>query len=162
MGALLGTVIGIDDSLNAVGGKIEKKVKGGKISEGFVTASLLFCVGAMTITGSIQAGSGDNTVLFTKSILDLISSSMLSASLGIGVMFSAVFVLLFQGALVLLSGVITPYLTGEMMATLIATGGILIIALGLNMLKITKIKVADYLPALVFAPIIAYILSFIF
>ena len=100
-------------------------------------------------------------MLFTKSVLDLISSSMLSVSLGIGVLFSAAFVFVMQGALVLLSGLLEPVLTTAAINEIICSGSLLIIGLGLNMLGITKIKVANYLPAFLFAPVVLWLASFI-
>lgn len=165
LGAIVGTLLDIDGAINRLGkwieGKFQKK-EGGKVSvaEGFVTASLLFCVGAMTINGSLNAGiSGDNSLLFTKAMLDLFSSAMLTASLGFGVMVSAVFVLVFQGALVLLAGVLAPVLTPFAIAEMTSAGSLIIIAIATNLMGITKIKVADYLPAIVFAPIICWIVS---
>ena len=156
LGAVAGTLLDLDGGLNRLGQYVEKKFsKGGtgKIAQGFITASLLFCVGAMTIVGSRTAGlTGDNEMLYTKSVLDLISASMLSVSLGIGVMFSAVFVLVFQGAIALMAGFLEPVLTTAAINEIICAGSLMILALGLNMLGITKIKVANYLPALVFAP----------
>ncbi len=165
-GAIVGTALDIDGHLNRLGGVLENRFsrsgeKGG-IAQAFVTASLLFCVGAMTIVGSLTAGlTGDNEMLFTKSVLDLISSSMLSVSLGIGVLFSAAFVFVMQGALVLLSGLLEPVLTTAAINEIICSGSLLIIGLGLNMLGITKIKVANYLPAFLFAPVVLWLASFI-
>ena len=166
LGAIVGTALDIDGHLNRLGGVLENRFsrsgeKGG-IAQAFVTASLLFCVGAMTIVGSLTAGlTGDNEMLFTKSVLDLISSSMLSVSLGIGVLFSAAFVFVMQGALVLLSGLLEPVLTTAAINEIICSGSLLIIGLGLNMLGITKIKVANYLPAFLFAPVVLWLVSFI-
>lgn len=160
LGALVGTALDIDGKLNSAGDILQRKMKkteNGKASlaEGFVTASLLFCVGAMTIIGSLEAGlKGDNTTLFTKSILDLFSSMMLSASLGIGVIFAALFVLVFQGGLVLLSGLLDSVLNEAAIAEITCVGSLMIFALGLNLMGITKIKVANYFPALVFSPFI--------
>ena len=164
VGTAVGTLFGIDDGINALGAFIEKKFKrnDGKtsVAQGFVTASLLFCIGSMTIVGSLNAGiSGDNTLLLTKSVLDLISSCVLAASMGIGVLCSAVFVLVFQGGLVLLAGFIGPFLSASAQAELICAGSVMIIALGLNLIGITKIKVANMLPALILAPILEYPLS---
>ena len=165
LGAIVGTLLDIDGAINRlvkwIEGKFQKQ-EGGKVSvaEGFVTASLLFCVGAMTINGSLNAGiSGDNSLLFTKSMLDLFASIMLTASLGFGVMLSAVFVLVFQGALVLLAGVLAPVLTPLAIAEMTSAGSLIIVAIATNLIGITKIKVADYLPAIVFAPIICWIVS---
>ena len=159
LGAVVGTLLDIDGCLSRLGELVEKKFskKGGtdRIAQGFITASLLFCVGAMTIVGSLTAGlTGDNEMLYTKSVLDLISASMLSVSLGIGVMFSAAFVLVFQGAIALMAGFLEPVLTAAAINEIICAGSLMILALGLNMLGITKIKVANYLPALVFYPIL--------
>lgn len=165
LGAIVGTLLDIDGAINRLGKWIEgrfQKKEGGRVSvaEGFVTASLLFCVGAMTINGSLNAGiSGDNSLLFTKAMLDLFSSAMLTASLGFGVMVSAVFVLVFQGALVLLAGVLAPVLTPFAIAEMTSAGSLIIIAIATNLMGITKIKVADYLPAIVFAPVICWIVS---
>ena len=166
LGAIVGTALDIDGHLNRLGGVLENRFsrsgeKGG-IAQAFVTASLLFCVSAMTIVGSLTAGlTGDNEMLFTKSVLDQISSSMLSVSLGIGVLFSAAFVFVMQGALVLLSGLLEPVLTTAAINEIICSGSLLIIGLGLNMLGITKIKVANYLPAFLFAPVVLWLASFI-
>lgn len=166
-GALVGTALDIDGKLNSAGGFIQKKMKkrdDGKVSiaEGFVTASLLFCVGAMTIIGSLEAGlKGDNTTLFTKSILDFFSSMMLSASLGIGVMCAALFVFVFQGGLVLLSGLLDSVLNEAAIAEITCVGSLMIFALGLNLMGITKVKVANYFPALVFAPIVCVLFAFL-
>ena len=149
-------VIDIDKRLESLGDKLAKKSKAQEntFSQGFVTASLLFCVGAMTIVGSMNAGiSGDNQMLYTKSVLDLISSSMLAASLGFGVMCASVFVLVFQGALVALSMMLGSFLSDFAVAELICAGSVMITALGLNLIGVAKIKVANLLPGLVFVPL---------
>ena len=125
------------------------------IAEGFVSATLLFCVGSMTVTGSIQAGlKGDNSILITKAMLDLVSSMMLASSLGIGVLLSALAVFVIQGGLVLLAGFLSPLMSPEAINEMTCAGSILIIMIGTNLMGITKIKVADFLPAILFAPII--------
>ena len=164
LGAIVGTALDIDGAINRLGGWIEHRFsrKGEKVSvaQGFVTACLLFCVGAMTIVGSLNAGlTGDYEMLLTKSVLDLISSAMLSVSLGIGVMFAAAFVFAFQGSLVLLAGLLQPLLTASAINEIICAGSLLIVGLGLNLMGITKIKVADYLPAIVIAPILCAIIQ---
>ena len=161
VGTIIGTLIDIDGKLTKIGDKLQKK-KGenekSTFSQGFVTASLLFCVGAMTIVGSMNAGiSGDNQMLYTKSVLDLISSTMLGASLGIGVLFSSAFVLAFQGGLVALSMALGSFLNDFAVAELICAGSVMIIALGLNLIGITKIKVANLLPGLVLVPVVCKI-----
>ena len=165
LGAIVGTLLNIDGAINRLGLWAERKFKRGdgetvSIAEGFMTASLLFCVGAMTVNGAIEAGvQGKNTLFFTKALMDLVSSTMLASGLGFGVMLSAVFVLVFQGLLVLLAGWIAPVLTPAAIAEMTAAGSLIMVALGLNLLGVTKIKVADYLPAIVFAPVICWIVS---
>ena len=159
IGTIIGTLLDIDGQLNSLATYVESKFKheDGQVTvaEGFVTASLLFCVGAMTIVGSLQAGlTGDCEMLFTKATLDLISSCVLAASLGIGVMLSDIFVFVFQGGLVLLARVIAPFLTDYAIHEMTCAGSVLIIALGLNLIGVTKIKVANYLPVLLIPPIL--------
>lgn len=164
LGAIVGTLLNIDGAINTMAEKVEKKFqkegKGGSLAQGLVTATLLFCVGSMTVTGSIQAGiTGDNSVLLTKATLDLVSSMMLSASLGIGVMLAAGSVLVIQGGLVLLSGLVAPFLSAGAVNKMTCVGSLLIIMIGTNLMGITKFKVADYLPAILFAPILYNILQ---
>lgn len=165
LGAAMGTGLDMDKRINDLGDWIEKRFKkadGNSVSvaEGFVTASLLFCIGAMTIVGSLNAGlTGDNEMLFTKSLLDLISSLILSVSLGIGVMFAAAFVFVFQGSIVLLAQSLQPILTDSAIAEITCAGSLLILALGLNLIGLTKIKVANYLPAIVVAPLLSWLFT---
>ena len=167
LGAIIGTAVDIDKRLNGAGDFLSKKLKKGdgdkvSVAEGFVTASLLFCVGAMTIVGSLNSGlKGDHSMIYTKSLLDFFSSMMLSASLGIGVPFAALFVFVFQGGIVLLAGVLEPILSAVAIAEITCVGSLMIIALGLNLTGIAKFKVANYLPALLFAPIICYVFEFL-
>jgi len=167
IGAIIGTFLDIDKRVNSLGEWIGTRFKKSdnnttSISEGFVTGCLLFCIGAMTIVGSLNAGlAGDNEMLFTKSLLDLISSTMLAVSLGIGVLFSAVFVFVFQGSIVLLANSLQPILTSSAIAEITCAGSIMIVALGLNIIGITKIKVANYLPAIIVAPILCSIVALI-
>ena len=112
----------------------------------------------MTIIGSLDSGlKGDHTTIFTKSILDLFSSCMLSASLGIGVIFAAIFVFIFQGGLVLAAGLLEPLLSVSAVAEITCAGSLMIMALGFNLTGIAKFKVANYFPALVFAPFVSYL-----
>ena len=157
IGAIIGAALDLDRRLNSFADKLEKRFskESEKVSvaEGFVTSSLLFCVGALTVVGSLQAGlTGDNEMLFTKSTLDFISSIVFAASLGIGVMFSAGFVFVFQGLIVVCAGVLSPLLSDAIIAEMTSAGGLLIFALGLNLLGITKLKVMNYIPA-IFMPI---------
>lgn len=167
IGTIIGTLINIDGAINNLGQKLETKFKRegeqNSIAEGFMSASLLFCVGAMTIVGSMNAGLlRDNKLLLTKSVLDLISSCMLASSLGIGVMFASLFVLVFQGGLVLLSGLLQTVLTNAaVIAEITCAGSVIIIAIGLNLMGLSKIKVADMLPAIFIAPAIYYLVELI-
>ena len=167
LGTIVGSLIDIDNKLEKTGNFIESKIKSKdenkNITQGFVTGSLLFCVGAMTIVGSLNAGlSGDNELLITKSVLDLISSCVLASTLGIGVMLSSVFVLVYQGGLVLLSGLLQNILTDTaLVAEITCAGSVMIIALGLNIIGITKIKVANLLPALLFVPLFYYLSGYL-
>jgi len=158
VGALIGSAADIDSKFTAFVESMENRFnKGGSsvsIAEGFITASLLFCVGAMTIVGSLQSGlTGDHEMIMSKSVLDFISAIILSSTLGIGVLLSAVFVFIFQGAIVLLAQIVAPILTEYVIAEMTCAGSLLIFALGLNIVGITKIKVMNYLPA-VFLPIL--------
>lgn len=159
LGAVVGTLLNIDGAINRLAEKVEvrfqNKGANGSIAEGIISATLLFCVGSMTVTGSIQAGlTGDHSLLITKAMLDLVSSMMLSSSLGVGVLLSAVAVLIIQGGLVLLAGLIAPLLSAGAINEMTCAGSILIMMIGTNLMGITKIKVADYLPAILFAPIL--------
>ena len=160
IGTAIGVLIKLGRGVERLGEHVEKKIKkdGSSISiaSGFISATLLFCVGGMTIVGSINAGiNGDNEILFTKSILDFISSIVLSSTMGIGVLFSAVAVFIIQGGLVLLSQVVGGILTDQVLINEIsAVGGVLIMAIGLNLTKAVKFQVADGLPAfLVVVPV---------
>jgi uncharacterized membrane protein YqgA involved in biofilm formation len=158
IGSLLGEFINIDEKLILLGNFIEDKAKNfskdTSISLGFVTASLLFCVGAMAVVGSLESGLlGKYDVLFTKSILDGVTALILSSTLGIGVILSAFSVLVYQGLITLAASLLQNILTTPIVNEMSAVGSLLIIGIGLNMLGITKIKVANMLPA-IFIPII--------
>lgn len=158
-GTAVGSLIDIDGKLNRFGGWIERKLggKGKKVSvaEGFVTATLLFCVGSMTVVGSLNAGLlGDSTMLYTKALLDLISGTMLAAACGAGVALSAVPVFIIQGGIVLLAEHLSGFLTASAVNEMTCAGSVIIIALGLNLTGYTKFKVANYMPAIVLAPFV--------
>ncbi|MBQ4086684.1 MAG: DUF554 domain-containing protein [Clostridia bacterium] len=160
VGAVIGELLDLDGKVNRLGGWLERKVsknaEEGKntIAKGFVSASLLFCVGAMTIVGSLNSGlSGDHQMLYTKSLLDFIAAIIFASSLGVGVLFSAVFVLVYQGAITLLAGLVAPFLTEVVIAEMTCIGSVLIMGIGLNMLGITKLKMMNYVPA-IFLPIL--------
>lgn len=161
IGALIGEAIDIDARLFKLGDSIERKLqgKGGKISEGFVTASLVYCVGAMAIVGSLNSGlKGDHSILFTKSVLDGISAIMFTSTLGIGVALSAIPVFLYQGIITIGASYLQGILTQTAIITEISVvGSVLIMGLGFNMLGLTKIKVANFLPAVII-PIIYFLI----
>lgn len=155
IGGFLGELVDIDNLLKKLGDKIENKFKGKgvKVSEGFVTASLLFCVGSMAIVGSLESGlEGNNKILFAKSMLDGIASIIFSSTLGIGVMLSSISVLLYQGIITIAASALKVILIQSVITDMTAIGSLLIIGIGFNMLEISKIKVANLLPA-VFIPI---------
>ncbi len=168
LGTVVGTLLDLDGKIHRLGEKVEKKFtkNGSEKSErknpvdnaektnfgaAFVQSFLLFCVGAMTVTGAIQSGlSGDNTILYSKSVLDFVSSIIYASTMGAGVYLSAPALLVYQGAITLVSfalgAVLTPYMISEMTAV----GSLLIIGIALNMLGITKLKLMDYIPAIFF------------
>lgn len=166
VGSLIGIAIDIDAKVNRIVSKIENKYArkhndeigdgevGASFTEGFVTASMLFCVGAMTIVGSLQAGLiGDNTMLFTKATMDGISSVFFAASLGVGVLASAAFVFVFQGGIVLLAQFVEPFLGDAVVAEMTCVGSLILMGMALNLVGATKLKIMNYLPA-IFMPII--------
>lgn len=157
IGGFLGSVLHISDGLDKLGDCLQKKIsKNGesKIGEGFVSATMIFCVGAMTVYGSISAGLGDNSTLLIKSVLDGTVAIVLASSLGIGVAFSAIPILVLQGGVALLAEFIAPYATPEFLAELSGIGGVLVFCIGLNLLEIKKIKTADLLPAILGAGVV--------
>ena len=160
IGTIIGELCDLDKRVTALGNAIERKTHGrfGDITQGFVSASLLFCVGAMTIVGSLNSGlSGDHSMLYTKSLLDLIAAFAFASALGFGVLFSAGFVLLFQGTITLLATWIAPLLSEVAVREMTAVGSLLIVGLALNMLGITKLKIMNHMPA-VFLPMIIYLI----
>ena len=157
IGAAIGELCDLDGKINRLGNWVETKFKRETstvpVAEGFVSATLLFCVGAMTIMGSLQSGlTGDHSILFAKSTLDLISSIIFASTLGYGVMLAAGSVFVIQGGIAALASVVAPYLesaVGEMNVV----GSILLFALGLNIVGIGKFKIMNYVPA-IFIPIV--------
>lgn len=160
IGTTVGTILKIDARIDGIGDYIRKKLfkgrnVGGRFTEGFVSACILFCVGSMTIMGSFEAGINQNyDIIFAKSALDFVSSMMFGAAMGIGVPFSIIFILLFQGGLTLLANVISPYLGAEVIVEISAVGGTMLIGMGLNMLDLSskKVKVPNMLLG-IFLPI---------
>jgi uncharacterized membrane protein YqgA involved in biofilm formation len=162
LGGILGEWLALDKKLDNLGLRLASLVRrlplgtGGNVQEGFVMGSLLYCIGAMSIVGSIEDSlAGNHSILFVKSMLDGIMAIFLTSSLGIGVMFSALSVLLYQGAISLLAGLLAPFLSAAVVAEISSTGGVLICGIALVMLKVVPVKLANLLPALVFAAVIA-------
>ncbi len=152
LGTFLGELLKIEDRLEAVGEKLKKAVKagsGGNFVEGFVTTTLIFCVGAMAIVGSLNDGlTGDFSMLTAKSVLDGIMALITASTMGVGVLFSAIPVLIYQGAITLLSEFISPILSAELIANLSYVGSALIFGIGVNLVFGKKIKTGNMLPAL--------------
>jgi len=157
VGGILGEWWQLEERLQAAGDALQQRVgsgTGGTVAQGFVTASLIFCVGPMTILGSIQDGMiGDYTLLAIKSLLDGFAAMALASSLGVGVLFSAVTVLVFQGGLSLLARLAQVGMTDAMIAEMTATGGVLIMGIGLTLLDIKRVRLASYLPGIFVAPL---------
>ncbi|HOV62482.1 MAG TPA: DUF554 domain-containing protein [Spirochaetia bacterium] len=154
LGGLAGHALGIENGILRFGTFLQSRFRTGKDSKnfafGFLNASVLFCVGAMAIVGSFNAGArGDYEVLFTKSVMDGFMAIALTAAMGIGVAFSALSIFVYQGALTLLGAVAVNYLSSAAMTELTGCGGALVIMIGLNLLGIKQIKTANFLPALV-------------
>ena len=165
LGAIVGEILDIEAAMNRLGQYLGNKLSQGDgsaaaaIAAGFVNASILFCSGAMAILGSIQDGlAADHTTLFAKATLDGLISLILSANLGIGVILSALSVGIYQGSITLLAGVVGPLVTEAMLAEITASGGIMIMAIGCNMLKISSIRIGNLLPGMLFAAVITALL----
>jgi uncharacterized membrane protein YqgA involved in biofilm formation len=174
LGALLvGTLLGewwrIEEGLQALGVLLEKRFGGGEAEagpsgrfvRGFLAASLLFCVGPLTILGSLQDGlTGDYRLLAVKSVLDGFASLAFASSLGAGVLFSALVILVYQGGLSLLAAQLNSLVSTSMMNEMTAAGGVILVGLAISsLLEIKKIRVASFLPALAIAPLLAWIVS---
>ena len=158
-GAVAGEFLGLERRLDSLGDRLQRRFAGGDgstVSEAFVTSSLLYCIGPLAVVGAIQDGlTGDWSALATKSLLDGFASVALAAALGWGVALSAVAVLVVQGTFSLGAGLFDEVLEGEVLATLTSTGGLLLIGIGLKLLALRDLKVGNFLPALLFAPVIA-------
>lgn len=158
IGSIIGEWIDIDKRMNQLGDWAEKKMgnKGGNFSKGFVTASILFCTGSMAIVGAMNGGlSLDHDMLFAKSILDGVVAVIFAGTMGIGVAFSAVPVLIYQGTIAILAALVGDILTAQMITEMSAVGSLIIAGIGFNFLEIKQIKVANMIPAM-FIPCIYY------
>lgn len=152
-GAVIGEALDIDKYLNRFGSFIQSKVSRGgdnTFAEGFVNATLMICVGAWAITGAMDAGiRGSHASFYAKAVVDGAATLIMATTLGVGVALSGISLLIYQGSLALLSSVIEPFLTQPVINELTCVGSLLIIAIGLNMLNLTKIKVLNLLPAVI-------------
>ncbi|WP_404460090.1 DUF554 domain-containing protein [Sutcliffiella horikoshii] len=168
VGAVLGEWINLDRKLNNVGNWLERKMgskQQGSVSKGFVTATLIFVIGAMSVVGSLDSGlRGDHQVLYTKSIIDGFTSIVLTTTLGIGVLFSAVPVMIYQGSIALFATQIDRFVPSDLLELLIfeitATGGVMIMAIGMNIIGVTAIRVANLLPGILVAAALVLIQYF--
>ena len=168
IGAMLGEWIGIEDWLQTLGQSLEKRFSrdaetgsGSKFVRGFMVSSLLFCIGPMAILGSIQDGlTGDYKLLAVKSTLDGFASIAFASTLGVGVMFSSIIILIYQGGISLLAGQLSAIVTDPMMAEMSATGGVILMGVAINnLLELKSIRVGNFLPSLAVAPLIVWVLS---
>ena len=162
IGGIIGEIMGIEEGLERFGERVKLKFKSNttseKFVEGFVTASLLYCVGSMAIMGALKEGiSGNPDILYTKSLLDGLTSIAFTAAMGIGVLFSMIPVFLYQGGITMLARLIKDFLSPEVINEMTAVGGILILGIGFELLKIKKIKIGNLLPAILIAAFLAVI-----
>ncbi len=158
IGSALGEMINIELKLEQLGKWVENRMgdSGEGFTKGFVTASLIYCVGAMAIVGSMESGlSGNHQTLFAKSVLDGVTAIIFASTFGIGVLFSALSVLIYQGTITLGASMIKPFLVPAVIQQMSAVGGLLIVAIGINMLDIGKIKIGNMLPA-IFLPLLYF------
>ncbi|MDL2226797.1 DUF554 domain-containing protein [Deltaproteobacteria bacterium OttesenSCG-928-M10] len=154
LGVVAGEMLGLADRLNRAGDALKAvlKSKNEKFTDGLVTSSIIICVGAMGIVGCFEEGlGGSRATLFSKSILDFCACMMLASVYGSGVVASAVPLLIYQGSLTLLAGVLEPYMTEGIKAALVSTGGLLIVGIGTNLMGVKAISISNLLPALIFA-----------
>lgn len=160
LGGLIGEFFQIESHLRSAGDWFENRMKGqGQVAEAFIQCSLIYCVGAMAIMGAIQDGLlNDPSTLYAKSMLDGFTAIAFSSTLGIGVILAAIPVFLYQGTITVMAGFLKPLLTDPVINEMTATGGLLIVGIGLNLLNITEIKVGNLLPSLLVAVILVFIL----
>lgn len=159
VGTVVGQLLHIERRMDGLGDWLKARVAkkgGGRFTEGFVTASLLFCVGSMAIMGSLDAGtSGDGSIILSKTALDAVMAVTFAATMGVGVLFSAGAVLVYQGAITLLAAYVTPYLSAEVITAMNGVGGVLLIGTAFNIIGLTneRVRVGDMLPSM-FVPIL--------
>ena len=161
IGAVIGEILRIEQRLEALGTYLERKVSArssdtGSFARGFVTASLVFCVGSMAIVGSLESGlTGNHQTLFAKSILDGVTSIIFASAMGLGVLFSSVVVIVYQGAITMTAFFMKNLLVDATISQMTSVGGLLILAIGLNLLQITKIRIGNLLPG-IFLPLVYF------
>ncbi|MBS7605030.1 MAG: DUF554 domain-containing protein [Candidatus Bathyarchaeia archaeon] len=159
IGAVIGEFLNIEGHIESFGNLIKSKFssKEDKFVEGFITAFLIFCMGSMTIIGSIEDGlNGNPSILYAKSVLDGFASISLSSALGVGVLFSAIPLLLYQGGITILASLLKDFFRGVVINEVSAAGGIILIGLGINILEIRKMRVTNLLPSLIVSAVLAY------
>ena len=166
LGGYLGEMMQLEENIRKfadwIQEKFSKEGSQNQLAEGFVSAVLIFCVGAMAVMGSLEAGLRDNhQILITKAIIDGIASIILTTTKGAGVMLSALAILLYEGGIMVLAQFVAPYLSEEIVYAMSAVGSLLLVALGLNLLELTKIKVMNFLPAMFLPIVLIPLFSFI-
>lgn len=162
VGAIIGESIRLEDAITNGGNAVKRAMKSGnaRFTDGFVAATLLFCIGSMAIIGPLQEGlEGDRTIVLTKAMLDFFAAIAFGAAYGSGVMFSALPVLLYQGSITLFADVLRPYLSDFMRGEITAVGGLMIVGIGINLLELKKIRLSSLLPALIVVIIICLIVE---
>jgi uncharacterized protein len=165
VGGIMGELLHLHDGLEKLGTTLQSLIArqaSSSFGEGFVTATLIFCIGPMAILGSIQDGlTGDFRLLAIKSSLDCILSIAFAASLGWGVAFSAISILIYQGSITLFAAVLSRLLTDPMITEMTAAGGLIVVGLGLKLLEIKELRLANFLPALIVAPLIVALIPIV-
>ena len=159
LGGIAGELLDVDGRMTKMSEYLKKKIrlKSERFSEGLVTAFLIFCMGSMSILGPIEEGLGKPpNILLAKSVLDAFSSMALSASLGVGVIFSVIPLVIYQGGITLFAGYVQGFFTNVLINELTAVGGLLLIGLGINILEIKSLKILNMLPSLVIVVVLAY------
>ncbi len=162
LGALTGEILGLEDKLTSLGDTLKAKLhaSNARFTQGFVSSTLLFCVGSMAIIGAFEDGLRHNPeILMTKGVMDGIAATMLAGSFGVGVIFSAVSVLVYQGVLTFAASGLETFITADMYANISGLGGLMIMGIGLNMLKVTRLKLCDMLPGLVYVVFLTMIFA---
>jgi uncharacterized membrane protein YqgA involved in biofilm formation len=162
LGSITGEILKLEKQADRVGNHLKNRLKIGndRFTEGLVSSFLLFCVGSMTIVGAIQEGTGvSSDLLMTKSLMDFFSAILLAAALGLGVMFSAIPLLLFQGSITLLAMYSSRFFTPDIIHGLTNTGGVLLLGLGINILEIKKLRIMNMLPSLLFVIILLWLVA---